>query len=196
MEKYSEPMPDEEILRRSEAFDPTAFIRSAAIPTKYKLHTFRSRLEARWAVFMDCMEIAWEYEPEGFQMSDGMRYLPDFWLPRFRWFAEIKPTIAARKAESKYEQFVMESGQAVLLLVGPPDFKSYEGVTGGAGLLEVDGEGRFVDFSLDTFWYAEATEEHRLWSQPEYDYKRPHGTQFSARYAHAIESARTERFGC
>jgi len=51
-----------------------------AIPTEYKGHLFRSRLEARWAVFFDACGVEWEYEPEGYDLGDGVRYLPDFLL--------------------------------------------------------------------------------------------------------------------
>lgn len=51
-----------------------------AIETRYKGYRFRSRLEARWAVFFDTLGLTWEYEKEGFEI-DGVRYLPDFWLP-------------------------------------------------------------------------------------------------------------------
>lgn len=51
-----------------------------AIETVYKGYRFRSRLEARWAVFFDAMGIKWEYEKEGYDL-DGVWYLPDFWLP-------------------------------------------------------------------------------------------------------------------
>jgi hypothetical protein len=49
-----------------------------AIETVYKGYRFRSRLEARWAVFFDTLGIEWVYEPEGFETTDGYRYLPDF----------------------------------------------------------------------------------------------------------------------
>jgi hypothetical protein len=48
------------------------------IETQYKGYRFRSRLEARWAVFFDEAGIKWEYEPEGFELPSGKRYLPDF----------------------------------------------------------------------------------------------------------------------
>jgi hypothetical protein len=51
-----------------------------AIETVYKGYRFRSRLEARWAVFFDALGIEWQYEPEGFELSNGTRYLPDFHL--------------------------------------------------------------------------------------------------------------------
>lgn len=51
-----------------------------AIQTSYKGYLFRSRLEARWAVFFDTCGVDWEYEPEGYDLGDGVRYLPDFLL--------------------------------------------------------------------------------------------------------------------
>lgn len=49
-----------------------------AIQTEYKGYLFRSRLEARWAVFLDACGADWEYEPEGYDLGDGVYYLPDF----------------------------------------------------------------------------------------------------------------------
>ena len=51
------------------------------IETHYKGYRFRSRLEARWAVFFDAIEIKWEYEKEGYDLENLGGYLPDFWLP-------------------------------------------------------------------------------------------------------------------
>jgi hypothetical protein len=105
------------------------------IPTMYKGIQFRSRLEARWAVFFDTLGIEWEYETQGYEIgvshepedgemlytySDGSIggkwdrpirekagltvvlekpatgkeytewYLPDFWLPELKIWAEVK----------------------------------------------------------------------------------------------------------
>ena len=62
-----------------------------AIDTRYAGHRFRSRLEARWAVFFDTLGVRWEYEPEGYATSAGP-YLPDFLLHLHEpvWF-EVKP---------------------------------------------------------------------------------------------------------
>ena len=62
-----------------------------AIETRYKGYRFRSRLEARWAVFFDQAEIAYEYELEGFKLPSGAAYLPDFFLPAFGLHVEVKP---------------------------------------------------------------------------------------------------------
>lgn len=55
-----------------------------AIETEYRGYRFRSRLEARWAVFFDAIGAKWEYEPEGFELADGTKYLPDFLLQDVR----------------------------------------------------------------------------------------------------------------
>jgi hypothetical protein len=68
-----------------------------AIETFYKGYHFRSRLEARWAVFFDTLGLPWKYEDQGFEAKvngETVRYLPDFFLPcRFEEggiFVEVK----------------------------------------------------------------------------------------------------------
>lgn len=63
------------------------------IDTHYKNCRFRSRLEARWAVFFDMCGLRWEYEREGFKDDDGNCYLPDFWMPDIETWVEIKPDL-------------------------------------------------------------------------------------------------------
>ena len=60
------------------------------IETYYNGYRFRSRLEARWAVFFDAAGIKYEYESEGYE-CDGERYLPDFYLPEMDVHVEVKP---------------------------------------------------------------------------------------------------------
>lgn len=59
------------------------------IETSYNGYRFRSRLEARWAVFFDSLGIPYIYEPEGLNIN-GVTYLPDFYLPDCRQFFEVK----------------------------------------------------------------------------------------------------------
>ncbi len=61
-----------------------------AIETEYAGYKFRSRLEARWAVFFNAMGVKWYYEHEGYKLSSGW-YLPDFWLPEMKIHFEVKP---------------------------------------------------------------------------------------------------------
>lgn len=60
-----------------------------AIETRYKGYRFRSRLEARWAVFFDAAGVKWEYETQGFMLPSGP-YLPDFLLPDLGLWFEVK----------------------------------------------------------------------------------------------------------
>jgi hypothetical protein len=66
-----------------------------AIQTEYKGYRFRSRLEARWAVFFDALGVTWEYEPEGFDLGNNRWYLPDFRVTsphgNITWY-EVKPS--------------------------------------------------------------------------------------------------------
>ena len=73
-----------------------------SIQTNYAGCLFRSRLEARWAVFFDTAKIKWEYEPEGFKIKDGFSdapdsqvwmYLPDFFLTDYKTWVEVKGDI-------------------------------------------------------------------------------------------------------
>ena len=65
------------------------------IETRYRGYRFRSRFEARWAVFFETLGVPWKYEPEGFALPSGARYLPDFRLRLFfpeSFWIEVKPT--------------------------------------------------------------------------------------------------------
>ena len=64
------------------------------IETIYNGYRFRSRLEARWAVFFDSAGIKYQYEPEGFCVGDfdgtSFFYLPDFYFPDQEIYGEVK----------------------------------------------------------------------------------------------------------
>jgi hypothetical protein len=62
----------------------------SAIPATHNGIRFRSRLEARWAMFFDLMRVDWRYEYEGYKLPSGW-YVPDFWLPQIKTWVEIKP---------------------------------------------------------------------------------------------------------
>lgn len=62
-----------------------------AIETVYNGYRFRSRLEARWAVFFDALGVKYEYEPEGFELPSGKRYFPDFRIKCYGTRGEYDP---------------------------------------------------------------------------------------------------------
>lgn len=74
------------------------------IETVYNGYRFRSRLEARWAVFFDKIGIKYQYEPEGYEVDLGdkvIRYLPDFYLPDQNIHAEVKPSFEKLMEDSE-----------------------------------------------------------------------------------------------
>jgi hypothetical protein len=92
------------------------------IETQYKGYRFRSRLEARWAVFFDALGIEWEYEPQGFVVGNTP-YLPDFYIKGPRWpaWVEIKPTTEIELADLGKITLLAENIKVpVLLLCGAP----------------------------------------------------------------------------
>lgn len=97
------------------------------IETIYNGYRFRSRLEARWAVFFDAGRIKYEYEPNGYNLN-GINYLPDFYLPDFDLFVEIKPFDKdvvrhvgdGNKWEKICSNFRNITGRAILLCYGYP----------------------------------------------------------------------------
>lgn len=84
------------------------------IQTEYNGYKFRSRLEARWAVFFDMLKVRYQYEPEGYVLNDGTKYLPDFYLLDFNTYIEIKPELEIdAHAETKYRNFGLSLEQSL-----------------------------------------------------------------------------------
>lgn len=108
-----------------------------AIPTLYSGVLFRSRTEARWAVFFDHLGVKWEYEPQGF-VAAGIPYLPDFAVfPALgTLWVEIKPTWQADpQGVTKWRKFAdrrphPDSSRAALF-AGPPATEGEYMIVGG-----------------------------------------------------------------
>lgn len=97
-----------------------------AIPTIYRGIKFRSRLEARWATFLDAIGADWQYEPQGYT-AGGVSYLPDFWLPevasrgvRGGLFLEVKPCAPTEAEQIKARMLALGSGRPVVIAARAP----------------------------------------------------------------------------
>lgn len=130
------------------------------IETTYANYRFRSRLEARWAVFFDRLGIPWEYEIEGFDLSGVPQqqmpllgkanwYLPDFWLPTQGSWVEVKPDQPTPVESERVQRLAIAAKREVVIVVGQPwvvaeggSFESggYDGKNSGY-LYFADGQG-------------------------------------------------------
>lgn len=126
------------------------------IETFYSGYRFRSRLEARWAVFFDCLKIEWEYEKEGFDFGDE-KYLPDLWLPTVNMWAEIKPEYQFdKRAIILVTLLANQTGYPVLMLGGVPENRPYTAI---------DKDGFGYEFCL-TNHHNYPQKEHRFFACP------------------------------
>lgn len=101
-----------------------------AIETVYAGYRFRSRLEARWAVFFDTLGISYRYEFEGYDL-DGVWYLPDFYLPQYDCFIEIKGQQPTTEERRKAFLLALHTGKPTYTFAGdiwlPQESGGYQG---------------------------------------------------------------------
>lgn len=102
-----------------------------AIETVYRGYRFRSRLEARWAVFFDELGLEWQYEPEGFDLPSGL-YLPDFFIPFHPshtlaqrhpgagYWVEVKGREPDRRETALLCELAAATGHSSYLVIGAP----------------------------------------------------------------------------
>lgn len=88
-----------------------------AIETKYNGYRFRSRLEARWAVFFDEAGIEYQYESQGYILPKK-QYLPDFFLPQQDCFIEIKGAVPTDKEDDTCKHLATMTGKDVFIFYG------------------------------------------------------------------------------
>lgn len=68
---------------------------------------FRSSFELAYAKYLDDNKILWMYEEFTFELSDELTYTPDFFLPKFEKFVEIKGYMR-KDAKCKVDKFKEE----------------------------------------------------------------------------------------
>lgn len=88
------------------------------LPTAYNCIEYRSRLEARWAVYFDSLGLPFEYETEGFDLGAAVKYLPDFWLPTLRIWIEIKGPDPTDGETEKAHRLAVQTGSPLFVFHG------------------------------------------------------------------------------
>lgn len=153
------------------------------IPTVFDGIKFRSRLEARWAVFFKKIGIEYEWEPESFDLGETA-YIPDFYLSNFGGgiYCEIKPVGGDF---SKAWLFAEKTKLGIWLCEGPPGFRTYI-------YLKFMGED-VVDFTVIPM-YDHGFYEKRFWWEPGFEGDYPPEDAYEE-FQEAVRSANNERFG-
>jgi hypothetical protein len=90
-----------------------------AQPTVYRGIRFRSKTEARWAVFFDNLDITWVYEPTRQQISSGT-YHVDFYIPDWDVYVEVKGSDPTDLEIRKCVDLASVEHKKVLLLQNTP----------------------------------------------------------------------------
>jgi hypothetical protein len=85
------------------------------IATMLDGHRFRSRNEARLAVFLGKLGVPYDFEGCAFSMRDGTRYTPDFYLIEQRTWIEFKPRYPHQSEIEKVAELCKRGYRTVLL---------------------------------------------------------------------------------
>lgn len=151
------------------------------IPTEFEGVQFRSRLEARWAVFFSAMEIPYVYEPRPFNIQNLGIYCPDFLLLNGQYLAEVKPewptSLEILKARGAIP---LANVIGTIILIGQPEYKGYWMLTQQDGIADEQP----VMFELGKIVQAQ-------------DWQIAYGTKkdtFDTNYARAINLAMHSKF--
>ena len=88
-----------------------------SIDTLYRGVYYRSRLEARWAVFFDALDVKFNYEIVGMSFGN-VRYLPDFQLPDIMGgvHVEIKPQAITKEEQNRLDEIMATTRDADMRL--------------------------------------------------------------------------------
>lgn len=117
-------------------------LRKTPKKTKHNGYLFRSRLEARWALFLEFLKIDYLYEPKTFDLKNGHSYTPDFYLPILNIWIEIKPTYPTEEERERAKLLDNETpfqGSKVYIFYGsmsPPFVNKFQEGTKGILFLE------------------------------------------------------------
>lgn len=98
-----------------------------AIETIYNGYRFKSKLEAKWAVFFETLGMRYEYEPEAFAFRDGW-YTPDFYIPEMYLYCsnvegvyiEVKPIGIECPSDYWRKISLAMRGKNLVLFAGEP----------------------------------------------------------------------------
>lgn len=179
-----------------------------SLPTTYNGTIFRSRTEARWAVFFTNVGWEWIYENQGYELNSGGLYLPDFeiTLPNSdRYFVEVKPNTFDKFDNDEYmdklQRFTTEAGCDLVILDGNPSCKPFDLVSHSLAGRQL--ECAFLqDYEpyvrrIDEYWmgYLQLDERTGRFYTMHRDDEIMQKNSFGKKYVEALKAAKAEKFG-
>lgn len=91
--------------------------------TIYKGIKFKSSLETQIVYILDRLGIKWQYEPKRFRLSNGIIYIPDFYLPELKTWIEGKGRIEDHNR--LYSKLFVQEYREPLILMSYEDWFYY-----------------------------------------------------------------------
>ncbi|MEL7641527.1 MAG: hypothetical protein AAGU21_17980 [Solidesulfovibrio sp.] len=119
-----------------------------SVKTRYGDYLFRSKLEAKWAVFMDLLCVSYKYEPEKAVVGVNFfecTYIPDFFLDEIELYLEIKPRLPVDKELRKAAAWANVMGNVVFF---------HELAPNNGRKMSYSSEGSPI-YSRDDWWWSE-----------------------------------------
>jgi hypothetical protein len=99
--------------REGKASQPKKLQTFNSIATAYRQYEFRSRLEAKWAVFFDLCGWSWSYEP-----IDLNGWIPDFAIGERPVLVEVKPFFGEDEWDEAKAKIVASGCRQPVVLLG------------------------------------------------------------------------------
>ena len=169
-----------------------------ALPVRYNGILYRSRTEARWAVFFDEIGVRFEYERQGYNLP-SWNYPPDFTLfddhSDIIAFAKVKGRAFLEDERRKCYDLACLTTTPVLLLDGCPDFRSFEMINSGDSFIC---EAQFIIVSNEFRTYGSRLYRKIFYLHPtdqDFEDLKYNPSRFlDYKTINAIHWAKTERF--
>ena len=158
---------------------------------------YNTRLEARWAIFLDNFGVSYKVNEKVFKLKDGTLFKPTFYLTHYDFYAKVVEYHRHNHTDfnNSFELF-LEQSKHTILLDGIPDYKSYtciafvNGYPGDQNVLFSE------EYRNERFYYAPDNEE--IYTKEEH-LKPMYGNWvdkdwLGSDYEKAVIAAKSERF--
>ncbi len=79
---------------------------------------YRNELAARWAIFLDTIDVGHRYESQGIEYEDTLYCWPDFWLPRLDCWIRTEERKPDRLCDQEARKLALATRKSVYVFFG------------------------------------------------------------------------------